>query len=208
MKQFKLQGDNTVKEITIDLAGLKTMKSKLLDGKSEKMILKRNPETKTMERHISSKSERQIKAEEKKLNAEGIETLVVRKQITPNEYDGMFLIEKPDGDVTFEIGLDGTLKEVNKMYKKELHLRKQRCRKETVGYIAFGYNEKTNKYVCTKMYKTESAAETFITKRYGVIENTIKVYKVVKYYKGFEFKHQDLDDCNRIRDAKAKLGEM
>ena len=198
---------NTVKEMSIDLAALDTAKSKILDGKNEKMILARNPKSRKMERHSSFTSVAKLKKVEKALNAEGIDTLVVRKEIKENQYEGIFLIEKPDGDVTFEIGLDGTLKEVNKLYKDELRLRKQRTHKETVGYIAFGLNEHTGSVVCTRLYPTETEALTFIAKRPYVKNNTIKAYKVVKYYKGFEFKHQDLDDCNRLKDAKAKLSE-
>ena len=87
-----------------------------------------------------------------------------------------------------------------------MHLCKQRSHKEVIGYIAFALNNKDNKFVCTRLYESEEKAYNYISKRAYINNNTIRVFRVAKYYKGFEFKHQDLDDCHRLKEAKAKLG--
>ena len=68
------------------------------------------------------------------------------------------------------------------------------------------HSGKDNKFVCTRLYNSEEKAYERINKRAYIDNNTIRIFRVVKYYKGFEFKHQDLDDCHRLKEAKAKLG--
>ena len=118
----------------------------------------------------------------------------------------MFLIEDIEGNVANAFGLDNALKTLNKVHKKDMHLCKQRSHKEVIGYIAFALNNKDNKFVCTRLYESEEKAYNYISKRAYINNNTIRVFRVAKYYKGFEFKHQDLDDCHRLKEAKAKLG--
>ena len=172
------------------------------------MILIKNNKTNALERYGVYSTEKKALAEQRRLNKEGIKTVIVNKEKTTNQYDGVFLIEDTEGNVANAFGLDNALKTLNKVHREDMHLRKQRSHKEVVGYIAFALNTKTNQFVCTRLYNSEEEAYKYISKRANANNNTIRVFRVARYYKGFEFKHQDLDDCHRIKDAKAKLGGM
>lgn len=172
----------------------------------EYMIFVKNNKTKKLERHGVYSTEKKALTEQRKLNKEGIRTVIVNKEKTTNQYDGVFLIEDIEGNVANAFGLDNALKTLNKVHKKDMHLCKQRSHKEVIGYIAFALNNKDNKFVCTRLYESEEKAYNYISKRAYINNNTIRVFRVAKYYKGFEFKHQDLDDCHRLKEAKAKLG--
>ena len=128
------------------------------------------------------------------------------KEKTENQYDGVFLIEDTEGNVANAFGLDDATKSLNAIHKEDMQLRKQSSHKETVGYMAFALSAKTGKFVCTRLYPSEQEAYSFIKRRAYAISSTVRIFRVVRYYKGFEFKHQDLDDCHRIKEAKAKLG--
>lgn len=172
----------------------------------EYMIFVKNNKTKKLERHGTYSTEKKALTEQRKLNKEGIRTVIVNKEKTTNQYDGVFLIEDIEGNVANAFGLDNALKTLNKVHKEDMHLYKQRSHKEVIGYIAFALNKKDNKFVCTRLYESEEKAYNYISKRAYINNNTIRVFRVAKYYKGFEFKHQDLDDCHRLKEAKAKLG--
>lgn len=172
----------------------------------EYMIFVKNNKTKKLERHGVYSTEKKALTEQRKLNKEGIKTVIVNKEKTTNQYDGVFLIEDIEGNVANAFGLDNALKTLNKVHKEDMHLYKQRSHKEVIGYIAFALNNKDNKFVCTRLYESEEKAYNYISKRAYINNNTIRVFRVAKYYKGFEFKHQDLDDCHRLKEAKAKLG--
>ncbi len=172
----------------------------------EYMIFVKNNKTKKLERHGVYSTEKKALTEQRKLNKEGIRTVIVNKEKTTNQYDGVFLIEDIEGNVANAFGLDNALKTLNKVHKEDMHLCKQRSHKEVIGYIAFALNNKDNKFVCTRLYESEEKAYNYISKRAYINNNTIRVFRVAKYYKGFEFKHQDLDDCHRLKEAKAKLG--
>lgn len=174
----------------------------------EYMIFVKNNKTKKLERHGVYSTEKKALTEQRKLNKEGIRTVIVNKEKTTNQYDGVFLIEDIEGNVANAFGLDNALKTLNKVHKEDMHLCKQRSHKEVIGYIAFALNNKDNKFVCTRLYESEEKAYNYISKRAYINNNTIRVFRVAKYYKGFEFKHQDLDDCHRLKEAKAKLGEI
>lgn len=172
----------------------------------EYMIFVKNNKTKKLERYGVYNTEKKALVEQRKLDKEGIKTVIVNKEKTANQYDGVFLIEDTEGNVANAFGLDNALKTLNKVHKEDMHLYKQRSHKEVMGYVAFALNNKDNKFVCTRLYNSEEKAYERINKRAYIDNNTIRIFRVVKYYKGFEFKHQDLDDCHRLKEAKAKLG--
>lgn len=209
-KIFKLNRKGNVNENAEITASMKEHKriSRMLNGKNEIMLLIRDPKTRLLKRYNSYTSKRELNRVEKKLNDEGIKTVQVHKEITENQYSGYFMVADENYNIKHELGLDAALKELNKIHKDDMNLRKQRSHKETMGYIAFAYKEKSNEVVCTRLYDTEEKALMFIQRRQGISHNTIRCFKVVRYYKGFEFKHQDLDDCHRIKEAKSKLGGM
>lgn len=207
-KEFKLTRKvegNANAEITANLTEFKNTLGKIYKN-DEIMLLVKDPVTRLLKRYDIFSSKKKAMSKEKELNKEGIQTIQVIKEKTGNQYNGVFLFMDEKGNVQYEIGLDGTLRELNKSYKDKMHLRKQRTHKEEVGYIAFALNSKSNKVVCTRLYEDEEQALMFIQRRKNISHNTIRVFKVVRYYNGFKFKHQDLDDCRRIKDAKAKLG--
>ena len=204
-KRFQLKGNgNANGEITASLGDFKNTLGKIHNN-DEIMLLVKDPKTKLLKRYDTYTSKRKATTIEEQLRKEGFQTLQILKEKSGNQYNGVFLFMDDKGNVQYEIGLDGTLKELNKCYKDDMKLRKQRNRKEEVGYIAFAYNEKEKKIVCTKLYNDEDTAIMYIQRRYGVQAKSIRVFKVVRYYAGFQFKHQDLDDCRRIKEAKAKL---
>lgn len=207
-KVFKLERrENSVNEIEYCVPVKADALKKIVTNR-EYMILTKNNKTNELERHGVYSTEKKALAEQRRLNKEGIKTVIVNKEKTTNQYDGVFLIEDAEGNVANAFGLDNALKTLNKVHREDMHLRKQRSHKEVVGYIAFALNTKTNKFVCTRLYNSEEEAYKYISKRANANNNTIRVFRVARYYKGFEFKHQDLDDCRRLKDAKAKLGGM
>ena len=207
-KVFKLERrENRVNEIEYCVPVKADALKKIVTNR-EYMILTKNNKTNALERYGVYSTEKKALAEQRRLNKEGIKTVIVNKEKTSNQYDGVFLIEDTEGNVANAFGLDNALKTLNKVHREDMHLRKQRSHKEVVGYIAFALNIKTNQFVCTRLYNSEEEAYKYISKRANANNNTIRVFRVARYYKGFEFKHQDLDDCHRIKDAKAKLGGM
>ena len=207
-KVFKLERrENSVNEIEYCVPVKADALKKIVTNR-EYMILTKNNKTNELERHGVYSTEKKALAEQRRLNKEGIKTVIVNKEKTTNQYDGVLLIEDAEGNVANAFGLDNALKTLNKVHREDMHLRKQRSHKEVVGYIAFALNTKTNQFVCTRLYNSEEEAYKYISKRANANNNTIRVFRVARYYKGFEFKHQDLDDCHRIKDAKAKLGGM
>ena len=208
-KRFKLGKEeerNVNGEITANLGDFKNTLGKIHNN-DEIMLLVKDPDTKQLKRYDIFSSKRKATTIEEQLRKEGFQTLQVLKEKTGNQYNGVFLFMDDKGNIRYEIGLDGTLKELNKCYKDKMKLRKLREHKEELGYIAFAYNEKEKKMVCTRFYDTEEQAIMYIQRRYGVSANSIRVFKAVRYYAGFKFKHQDLDDCRRIKEAKAKLSK-
>lgn len=207
-KVFKLERrENRVNEIEYCVPVKADALKKIVTNR-EYMILTKNNKTNALERYGVYSTEKKALAEQRRLNKEGIKTVIVNKEKTTNQYDGVFLIEDTEGNVANAFGLDNALKTLNKVHREDMHLRKQRSHKEVVGYIAFALNIKTNQFVCTRLYDSEEEAYKYISKRANANNNTIRVFRVARYYKGFEFKHQDLDDCHRLKDAKAKLGGM
>lgn len=207
-KVFKLERrENRVNEIEYCVPVKADALKKIVTNR-EYMILTKNNKTNELERHGVYSTEKKALAEQRRLNKEGIKTVIVNKEKTTNQYDGVFLIEDTEGNVANAFGLDNALKTLNKVHREDMHLRKQRSHKEVVGYIAFALNTKTNQFVCTRLYDSEEEAYKYISKRANANNNTIRVFRVARYYKGFEFKHQDLDDCRRLKDAKAKLRNM
>lgn len=207
-KVFKLERrENRVNEIEYCVPVKADALKKIVTNR-EYMILTKNNKTNALERYGVYSTEKKALAEQRRLNKEGIKTVIVNKEKTTNQYDGVFLIEDTEGNVANAFGLDNALKTLNKVHREDMHLRKQRSHKEVVGYIAFALNIKTNQFVCTRLYNSEEEAYKYISKRANANNNTIRVFRVARYYKGFEFKHQDLDDCHRLKDAKAKLGGM
>lgn len=207
MKTLKLQSkeNNTVRELVAEEPIYKETLKKIQDN-YEFMIFKK--EGNKLVRHNVYSTKNKAKTEARKLNKRGIKTVIVDKEKTPNQHDGVFLVQNGNDDVNYVIGLDAALKVLNAEHKKDMHLRKQQGHKETIGYIAFGLKPSTNEFVCTRLKPTEEEALKMIFKRHGVSSNTVRCFRVARYYKGFEFKHQDLEDCNRIKEAKAKLSEI
>ena len=205
-KVFKLERrENRVNEIEYCVPVKADALKKIVTNR-EYMILTKNNKTNALERHGVYSTEKKALAEQRRLNKEGIKTVIVNKEKTTNQYDGVFLIEDTEGNVANAFGLDNATKSLNAIHKEDMQLRKQRSHKETVGYMAFALNTKTGKFVCTRLYPSEQEAYGFIKRRAYAADSTIRIFRVARYYKGFEFKHQDLDDCHRIKEAKAKLG--
>ena len=121
----------------------------------EYMIFVKNNKTKKLERYGVYNTEKKALVEQRKLNKEGIKTVIVNKEKTANQYDGVFLIEDTEGNVANAFGLDNALKTLNKVHKEDMHLYKQRSHKEVMGYVAFALNNKDNKFVCTRLYNSE-----------------------------------------------------
>ena len=206
-KEFKLarpEGQNS-NEITAKLSNFKKSVAKICNNNNEKMIVAKDLKTNLLKRHSSHTSSRKAMAELRNLQSQNRDAVLVYKEKTKNQYDGYFLFFDEEGNMQYELGLDATLKELNKIHKKEFHLRKEREHKEEMGYIAFAHNSKNDQVVCTRLYATEEEAIMFIQRRRNVSPSTIRVFKVVRYYNGFKFKHQDLDGCRRIKEAKARL---
>ena len=206
-KQWKLQSKkgSTVREIECCIPIKAEALKKVVDNR-EYMIFKKDPKSKQLVRHGVFNTEKKALVEQRKLNKQGIKTVIVNKEKTENQYDGVFLIEDTEGNVANAFGLDDATKSLNAIHKEDMQLRKQRSHKETVGYMAFALNTKTGKFVCTRLYPSEQEAYGFIKRRAYAADSTIRIFRVARYYKGLEFKHQDLDDCHRIKEAKAKLG--
>lgn len=202
--QLKSEERNVNGEITANLGEFKNTLGKIHNN-DEIMLLVKDPETKLLKRYDIFSSKRKATTKEEQLRKEGFQTLQILKEKTGNQYNGVFLFMDDKGNIQYEIGLDGTLKELNKCYKDKMNLRKQREHKEEIGYIAFAYDHKEQKFICTRLYDTEEQAIMYIQRRSNIMKNSIRTFRVVRYYNGFKFKHQDLDDCRRIKEAKAKL---
>lgn len=205
-KRFQLKSEerNVNGEITANLGDFKNTLGKIHNN-DEIMLLVKDPKTRLLKRYDIFTSKRKATVTEEQLKKEGFQTLQILKEKTGNQYNGVFLFMDEEGNIRYEIGLDGTLKELNKCYKNKMQLRKEREHKEEIGYIAFAYDHKEKKMVCTRLYDTEEQAIMYIQRRSNTTSGSIRTFKVVRYYNGFKFKHQDLDDCRRIKEAKAKL---
>ena len=204
IKILNLASKGEVKEIESTAADYPSTLGRII-GNEETVIFKKAGNK--LVRHGVYRSKNKAMVEERRLNKKGIKTVRTFKEKTKNQYDGIFIINYQDGNADYALGMDAALKMLNDIHHDDMHLRKQRTHKETTGYVAFGYNTKTNSFVCTRMYAEEDMALSAIYRRQYVDNKSVRCFRVGRYYKGFSFKHQDLDDCNRLKQAKSKLGE-
>ena len=207
MKQFKLQGRNTgVTEIVAPSVNRQRVERLEKAENRQGVVFIKDAKTNRFRLHQVYPTRKQARATAKNLNSQGITTLTAIKEKTPNVYTGLYLyLVEETGQQYYAVGLDEMLKLINDLHRDDYKLYKARSRKEREGYIAFAHHYKDNKIVSTRMYGTEEEALAYIAKRKYTNDNTVMLCKAVRYYRGFAFKHQDIDKYNTLRDAKQAL---
>ncbi len=207
VKGLKLQGRNTgVTEIVA--APVNRQRVERLENAANRqgVVFIKDARTNRFRLHSVYPTRKQARSVAKDLTSQGYTVLTAIKEKTTNVYTGMYLyLVENTGQQHYAIGLDKMLNLLNDLHRDDYKLYKARSRKETEGYIGFAYHSKDDKVVSTRFYATEEQATAYINKRKYADKNTIQVCKAVRYYRGFAFKHQDIDKYNRLRDAKNAL---
>lgn len=207
MKQFKLQGRNTgVTEIVAPSVNRQRVERLEKAENRQGVVFIKDSKTNRFKLHDVYPTRKQARAIAKSLSSQGFTVLTAIKEKTPNVYTGLYLyLVEETGAQHYAIGLDAILKLINDLHRDDYKLYKARNRKETEGYIGFAYQYKDGKVVSTRFYKSEEEAMAYISKRKYTSEETIQICKAIRFYRGFAFKHQDIDKYNRIKDAKQAL---
>lgn len=207
VKGLKLQGRNTgVTEIVA--ASVNRQRVERLENAANRqgVVFIKDTKTNRFKLHSVYPTRKQARVVAKDLKAQGFTTLTAIKEKTSNVYTGMYLyLVEETGVQHYAIGLDKMLNLINDLHRDDYKLYKARNRKETEGYIGFAYQYKDDKVVSTRFYQSEEQAMAYISKRKYTSEETIQICKAIRYYKGFAFKHQDLDQYNRVKDVKEAL---
>ena len=207
MKQFKLQGRNTgVTEIVAPSVNRQRVERLEKAENRQGVVFIKDSKTNRFKLQGVYPTRKQARATAKSLSSQGFTVLTAIKEKTSNVYTGLYLyLVEETGAQHYAIGLDAILKLINDLHRDDYKLYKARTRKEKEGYIGFAYHSKDDKVVSTRFYATEEQAMAYINKRRYTDKETIQVCKAIRYYRGFAFKHQNIDKYNRLRDAKAAL---
>lgn len=207
VKGFKLQGRVTgVTEIVAAPVNRKRVERLENAANRQGVVFIKDSKTNRFRLYNVYPTRKQARAVAKDLKNQGHTVLTAIKEKTTNVYTGMYLyLVEETGAQHYAIGLDKMLNLINDLHRDDYKLYKARSRKETEGYIGFAYHRKDDKVVSTRFYATEEQAAAYINKRKYTDKETIQICKAVRFYRGFAFKHQDIDKYNRLRDAKAAL---
>ena len=144
-----------------------------------------------------------------KLNKYSMQKIPAVKAIRSkgSKYNAAYLIEH-NGNVIPVYTLYRATETINRLYKTEYKTKVRKADKEVdCGYMGFAYNDKTDSYVCTRLYDDSLEVKSHISKRHGVDKSSLEVLDVIKVKSGFKFIDKRFDNCSRIKQVKASLLE-